>query len=440
MTENVFLIETDFEKAIICRMILDRETVPVARSIIEDGHDFSMPEYGVAYEALLAHYDEGGDWKIVPIAERFAEAGVWELIGESDGFKNIVQYYHTSCDIEDHCRVVRRRALKRRLAATLEIQAQDKSFDVAGLLADIQDVKDELASLEKNQTPVSGSQIIRHIIGDAASGRIREIATPWKLVNNLARPLRTGTVTLLAGNIGASKTFAVLQILDKAITDGIPTAALFLEEDIDHYIHRFWAQKAGVAELTNLRFLKENADYAEQLAAEYAEYLDTIRPCINTTPDKLMNHRQCVGWIETQASAGCKLIVVDPISALDDEGQKPWIIHKAFIDRVKKIAAAYRCAVLLTTHPVKQTSLPSMGEISGGAAFSRFCQYILWLENHPEKKSDIITDCGTIALKHDRTLYILKARNAPGVFKKIAFNFDKDTLTLCEVGLIKKPK
>lgn len=433
------LVKMDFEKCVICRMIVDRNCVPIARGILEDGFDFKNTNYGSAYTALIEHYDKCEPWSIVSIGEKFMLSGVWDLIGEEDGYRSLVSEHHTSEDVDEYCRIIRRMALRRRLTDLL--RKQTDAIDVDGVLSDITETKAELSSLSKKEGVLSGSEIAQQIIGKAVSGEVFEMPTPWRRLDVLAKPLRTGTVCLLVGNIGASKTFMLLQMLSQSVISGYPVKALFLEENDEHYIHRAWAQAEGCSDITSFEFIKSNADWLEESAARNSEFLDLIRPVITTSPEKMYSHQQCASWIEQQAISGARLIAVDPVTALDSKSNKPWEVHKQFIDRVKKIASQHQCCIVLLTHPVKAICFPSMAQVAGGAAYTQFLQTVLWLENHPAKTSLIKSACGSEDFEHERTLYILKSRNGDGTNIKLAFNFCRKSLTLSELGVIcPKPK
>jgi hypothetical protein len=81
-----------------------------------------------------------------------------------------------------------------------------------------------------------------------------------------------------------------------------------------------------------------------------------------------------------------------------------------------------------------------MNQLAGSAAYSRLAQTIIWLNSHEPKQSDIETGMGTLPDTHNRTLHILKSRNGKGQWKNIACNFDSQSLTLQELGIIIKKK
>ena len=97
-----------------------------------------------------------------------------------------------------------------------------------------------------------------------------------------------------------------------------------------------------------------------------------------------------------------------------------------------------RTKILALTHPMKTFSGPDLTQLAGGAAYSRFTQTILWLETHEPKTSRVKGPVGTADCRHNRTVRILKARNAKGTGFRLAFEFNSENLTLNELGVIVK--
>ena len=54
---------------------------------------------------------------------------------------------------------------------------------------------------------------VKTIIEDSISGKRKVIPFEWSMLNQLAKALLPGTVTLLCGSAGASKSFMLLQML-----------------------------------------------------------------------------------------------------------------------------------------------------------------------------------------------------------------------------------
>ena len=90
------------------------------------------------------------------------------------------------------------------------------------------------------------------------------------------------------------------------------------------------------------------------------------------------------------------------------------------------------------THPTKDTAEPTLQNLAGGAAYQRFVDCVVTLQNHEPKESRVKTSCGSTDVEHSRLVRIEKARNGKGTGYKLAFEFDRDSLTLKELGIITK--
>ena len=145
-------------------------------------------------------------------------------------------------------------------------------------------------------------------------------------------------------------------------------------------------------------------------------------------------------WVDARAKAGCRIIGIDPITAAAHKGRSVWEEDNSFLHSVKRTATDYRCSIVLITHPIKAVSFADVTQLAGGAAYQRFAQTILWLESHEPKTNKIKMDCGTTEAEHNRTLHLLKVRNGKGQGVKLACNFQAESLTLSEIGVIIREK
>lgn len=279
------------------------------------------------------------------------------------------------------------------------------------------------------------------LIEDIIAGRHIAVKWPWLRLGGLTKALIPGTITLLCGNVGASKSFMFLQAAVFWFLAGIKIALFELEEDRTYHLRRCLAQITNTSSLTDSDWIADNPDIGRKLYAENTPFLDSFGACIHTMPEAQITMGQMINWIKGKADLGCRVIAIDPVTAIASEGKNIWDADNDFLHSVKGIAVEYKCSVVFVTHPVKTVSLPDVGQLAGGAAYSRFCQTILWLESHSEiKSSKVRTPCGTIEREYNRTLHILKARNGIGQGARLAYNFASDSLTLTESGIIIREK
>lgn len=286
---------------------------------------------------------------------------------------------------------------------------------------------------------VSISTEVRQRFADISAGLYRAIDWPWDGISALTRALLPGTVTLIVGNPGASKSFKVLQAFAFWFESGIRCSLFEAEEDRTFHLTRALAQRAGQGNLTDTQWVRDNAELSEQIITENQEFIDGFGRVIYASPDVQPTLTQLAGWVETKAKSGCRIIGIDPITAAEREGDA-WIADARFLQAIKRTATDYRCSIILVTHPIKAVSFPDLSQVAGSAAYQRFSQTILWLESHDEKESKVYTTVGTAPTSHNRTVHILKARNGRGMGLRLAYQFDSARLSLNELGPIMKEK
>lgn len=266
-----------------------------------------------------------------------------------------------------------------------------------------------------------------------SGGEYRCVGFPWEMLTDITQALLPGTVTLLAGGPGTSKTLFTMQC-SKSWTDaGEDTAVLSLEDPMETHMLRALSQVTGITGLTRADWVKEHREQADTLLKEHAGYMEVFqRHWFTGTGDEDL--QAVAAWIEKQAAAGRRVIVVDPITAADVHGRQ-WVEDQKFIKAVKRVVEAKLCSVVLVTHP-KQGQEVSIGKLAGGASYDRFTHCQIGIKRHEEKSSQVVTPAGTVDVMHNTTICIFKARNGRGAGMKLAYNFNAAGLTFDEIGSI----
>ncbi len=145
-------------------------------------------------------------------------------------------------------------------------------------------------------------------------------------------------------------------------------------------------------------------------------------------------------WVEERCAAGCRVIIVDPITLADPGAPKSWEADRQFMARVKVAIEGAGSSLVLVTHPrkafgsQKRTAAPSLDDLAGGAAYQRAAASVLWLASHSNTTPEQVeTEHGEHlqAMLH-RVVRVLKARNAVGV--GAAIGFSNRRLTFHEEG------
>lgn len=299
-------------------------------------------------------------------------------------------------------------------------------------------ILDILADADPDQSPTDELLGRVSAIGD---GRIKTIPWSFGSLTRATKSLLTGTVTLIAGDPGCSKTLWLLQEAIAWYEAGVKFAIYELEEDRAYHMNRMMAIHFQDARLADDTFIRENTNIIKQFIEESRTIYDAFGRCIYDAPDAQLTYEDILKWIEARAKAGVEIIVIDPITAVEPKGK----IHEAdlkFIMEAKTIIRKMNTRLILVTHKRKSyENGADFSSMSGGAAYGRFPQSIIGIEQTPIEKSygvrrsvnDMVE-----SLRFNRIIRVIKARNSFGSGMGFAFTFDKEKYRFIEHGVIQK--
>ncbi len=292
----------------------------------------------------------------------------------------------------------------------------------------------------RDAEPMGASREVAGRFEAIVAGEWEAILWPWHALGRVTQALLPGTVTLLCGVAGGSKSLFMLDALAFWREQGVKAALFALEEDRAFHLQRALAQAEGLAGLTNAAWVRANSARAREAAARHADLLDDLGRCIWDAPDVEVTHEMLLKWTGERAAAGARVLLVDPVT-LAVATDKPWISDARFMTAVKAIARRYACSILLVSHPRKGAKGVGLDDMAGGAAFARFSQTALWLGFHPDPVEVLIRhEALTFKDKINREIFVVKARNGVGTGARIGFRFDPATLRFQELGLIAREK
>ncbi len=301
--------------------------------------------------------------------------------------------------------------------------------------------RDVLAEALKQAKPLDAAGELDQLIEEEIAGLHKTIPFPWASMTRLAKALRPGTVSMVCGDPGSGKSLWVLEALCWWTKNSVKCAAYELEEDRAYHLKRALAQLAEVADLTDAEWVQAHPNDARAHLSLHRHTIDGLARCIDDAPEAQLTYRQILAWIEARAQAGCRVVIVDPVTAAATS-DRPWVDDLQFLIAAKAIVRKYRCSLVLVTHPRKGRKMPGasgMDELAGGAAFPRFCQSIFWLVR-PESPRRVrcagIGEHGSFETTINRSVRIVKARNGAGAGMEIGFNFEAGSLRFAEQGIV----
>lgn len=293
--------------------------------------------------------------------------------------------------------------------------------------------------------PIGPAADLTRQLADIAAGRRRAVHFMHAQASRLTQALLPGTITIVCGSLGASKSFWLQEVLMNLHAAGVTVALLHLEEDRTFHLRRVLAQLAGLSGLTDETWIAEHPQDALAAAERYAGEIQSFGVCITDTPAQGMNYEAVTAWAKDRAETGARVIAIDPITLADPgERRKQWDADRDLMAALKSIAVRRGASIMLVSHPSK--GAPSSGNmldsLAGGAAFQRAAQTVLWLEHLAAPMEDAIIHGASLTFRPDadepvnRILHLSKARNGRGQGQKLAFHFDPKTLRSKELGVL----
>jgi len=301
--------------------------------------------------------------------------------------------------------------------------------------------REALESVIDLARPVGPAGDLERLIAATIAGERRSLPiADFPILTKATRALLPGTVSILCGSPGASKSFMLLQAMAHAHGDGIPCALFELEESKAFHLQRLLALLDGDGRLTDPDHIEQRPDEAMDAFGRHKDFIESFGRCMDAAPSKQVSYKDLVAWMTSKAESGARLLGIDPITVAD-AGPEPWRAADQFFAATKPILDRHGASLLLVSHPKKHTGRGpktfDLDSIAGGAAFGRFSQTVFALEFLKEAESgQVRTRHGSqVEASYNRRLHVLKSRNGTGQGLTLAVHFDAATLRMTEEGV-----
>lgn len=315
--------------------------------------------------------------------------------------------------------------------------------DIADFLNDRDGAEPEalfaaVSSVLETAESFSPSRGLEALLEETIAGRRVAVSWPWEILGAFTNALLPGTVTCVCGDPGATKSLLLLEATLHWLAAEIPFAVFEMEESREHRLNRALAQLDNNANLTDPAWIKENPTETRGAFHRHRKQLNELGRCITDAPDNEIKLPDLLTWTEQQAKQGCRVIVVDPVTAAATS-DKPWIDDHKFIMSAKRIAGENKCSIILVTHPRKGAKTSGLHDIAGGSAYQRFAQTVLWIERYDGKREvKLRTAQGETIREINRSVKIRKSRNGRGAGLELGFRFRSRSLRFDELGVFTK--
>jgi hypothetical protein len=285
---------------------------------------------------------------------------------------------------------------------------------------------------------LSAMDAVRDVLGpriDAiTNGTWTNLAWPWATLTDRARSLMPGTITVMCGDPGATKSLLLLSAMYFWHCAGTFVALMALEGGPELHLQRLFSMLVHSWDVLDPKWGRNNSIALQAMYADVASEIDSFAKRLSSAPPGQLRYKILLEWIEKQLDGGAKIVGIDPITFVAT-GESRQVEDLAFISSAAKLIEEYGARLILVTHPRGNArKSPGMQDMAGGMSFSRHTQTVLWLASG-EKSVSIKTAMGPQRIKINRMLRILKCTNGPGQGDRIGFILGKE-VEFAEQGLI----
>ncbi len=242
------------EQSVIGSMLMDRDAIIAASEIVTAG-DFYQHQYGVMFEAMLELFNENLPVDLVTLQNRLKEKDVPPEVSSLEFVRDIITTVPTSANVKSYAKIVRDKAILRRLIKINE--------DIANTCyAGKEPLENILASTEKTifdllQNRNSGDFVpIRQVamnvlekIEEASKnqGTVTGIPTGFIDLDYKTSGLQPSDFVLIAARPSMGKTAFVLNLVDHiAVKKGLPAMVFSLEMSKEQLVNRMLAMESNV--------------------------------------------------------------------------------------------------------------------------------------------------------------------------------------------------
>lgn len=125
---------------------------------------------------------------------------------------------------------------------------------------------------------------LRQHLDAIIAGQHRPVPLPWPSLGIATSALTPGTISILCGDPGSSKSLLVSQAMAYWTRYQVPAAALMLEGGTSFHLQRALAQEAAEARLGDVAWIEQNAELVRCLHEQHAPLMQSLAQCIDSPP------------------------------------------------------------------------------------------------------------------------------------------------------------
>ena len=315
------------EISVLGGMLIDGDAVVRAVEHVDDSMFFREAHRRI-FRCMVRLFERGDVADVITVSEELKKTGELDSVGGMEYLAELLDAVPTAANVEYHARLVRDRAILRRLiqASTRIIQDvyDPGERDVEEILDQAEAKIFEVAQSHERIGFVPIKQVLwptfEHIerLQQSASG-ITGVATGFADLDRMTTGLQRGDLIIIAGRPSMGKTAWALNVAQSAAIEHSVTAAIFsLEMSKEQLVQRLLCSE-GRVDAQKLRRGRLSPDEYQRLAAA-AGHLNTAPLWIDDSPGiTILEMRAKARRLKSETDLG--LLVIDYMQLMSGTGR-----------------------------------------------------------------------------------------------------------------------
>jgi replicative DNA helicase len=415
------------EISVLSAMLIDGDAVARAVEMVDDGSFYKEANRRV-FRAMLRLYSRGEVIDVVTLSDELKSSGELEGAGGMAYLARLVDAVPTAANIEYHCRILKDKAVLRRLIEAATDIVQEAYEAPAGEVDDTLDRAEQRIFQIAQASERQGFVWIKEILWPAferieelqrSPGSVTGVASGYPDLDNMTAGFQPGDLVVVAGRPSMGKTALALNFAQHAAIDhDVPVAVFSLEMSKESLVQRLLCAEGRVDSGRLRRGRLQDDEYARLATA--AGHLNTAPIWIDDTP--------AISPLEVRAKArrlaaevDLGLIIVDYLQLMagprnvENRQQEISAISRSLKAVAKELNVPVVSLSQLSRGPEQRTDKrPLLADLRESGAIEQDADVVIFVyrEEAYRKDGDMLDDKGE-SLEGRAEIIVGKQRNGP---------------------------
>ena len=261
------------EQAVLSAMLLDAEAVSRASELVDETMFYREPHRRI-FKAMVALHRDNTVVDPLTLSNELERMGALEAVGGKDYLATLIDIVPTTANVEHHCKIVREKALRRRL---IEVATGivTEAYEGQRLAHDLVDMAEHQIMEVGKERGAEGFVRIKNLLWTAmeridalraSGGDITGVPSGFADLDKMTLGFQRSDLVVVAARPSMGKTALVLNIAQNAAIDrNVPVAVFSLEMSREQLLLRMLASE-GRVDAQRIRSGKLTQDDDAQLA------------------------------------------------------------------------------------------------------------------------------------------------------------------------------